>query len=130
MIRDRCEVARECGIDIVERRQAPGPPVDSLLDTSGAHGARRHTAIGSAQLMHVAVAALDTESGDHRGDVLIEALRELVAGKMQPWSEQWNANGCDHLAGTQGRLAIADNERFHSHDSLAGLREKPYRRLQ
>ena len=85
---------------------------DGVLGVAGALRGGGHAAISDACFGHATVLDPETERAEQGGDVLVEALRDLVAAEVFAPAEPRHDDAGEDLAGGTVLAAVAEEEVF------------------
>ena len=107
-----------------------GRPANAPFEGGGALHAGGHAAEHGVQAAHMAAVALQPERGHQCGDVLVEALGDLVGGKFAAGRHEGDADALDDLVGRETGGAVAgdevlDREHPRRRSASAGARSAP-----
>src|SRR5690242_3920220 len=103
-------VAPEGGLTLADRLEGPGAADERRLAFPGALGDSRHAAEADADIGDAAAVELQVEGAEAGGDVLVEALGDLVAGEAPRRIGAGQADALDELAGPAILLAVVEEE--------------------
>src|SRR5215475_4163641 len=103
-------VAPQGGLALANRLEGPGPADHRRLAFPGAFGDSRHAAEADADVGDPALRELQVEGAEAGGDVLVEALGDLVAGEAPRRIGAGQTDALDELAGPAVLLAVIEEE--------------------
>ena len=117
-VRHRREVGVQCALRGHDGRFVPASLLERLLAATCPARNLRHAAAADANAFDACPVAAQVKAGEHRRDVLVESLRDLVGAYVRAGLRAWHADRLDELAGGERGLAIAGVEVLERHGAL------------